>query len=226
MVAFFSAAGCKRPTYLLPAFPPLALALGWLLTRLTPAPDGLWRQRSALASASGGLALFAGIGVCIGAVVTEMVAPAVGYTLAAAGLVGLVLVVRFRLSWAAAAVVVFVVLLAGVREVLPGYNDQFSIRGQLRRQAKADDVGGRAVVCYPQRFECVSFYLPHSEVLTFGPAQREELIAHLCRHPDTLLLVKSGRVLDDLVAQLPRSVEFVRGPKGVAVTVGRVVPRR
>src|SRR5262249_13202957 len=30
-VLFFSLSGCKLPTYVLPAYPPLALALGWFL---------------------------------------------------------------------------------------------------------------------------------------------------------------------------------------------------
>ena len=31
-VLFFTLSACKLPTYILPAFPPLALALGWFLT--------------------------------------------------------------------------------------------------------------------------------------------------------------------------------------------------
>lgn len=40
-VLFFSLSGCKLPTYILPAFPPLALALGYFLTQ-TPSIERLW----------------------------------------------------------------------------------------------------------------------------------------------------------------------------------------
>jgi hypothetical protein len=53
-VAFFSASACKLPTYVLPAFPPLALALGWFLA------GSRWdRSRAAYAAAGGTFALLA-----------------------------------------------------------------------------------------------------------------------------------------------------------------------
>ncbi len=42
-VLFFSLSSCKLPTYVLPAFPPLALALGWFLARQAP-----WSNRVTL----------------------------------------------------------------------------------------------------------------------------------------------------------------------------------
>src|SRR5262249_97015 len=45
---FYSCSGCKRAVYLLPALPPLALALGWCLSRWLAAEKLMW----------GGAALF------------------------------------------------------------------------------------------------------------------------------------------------------------------------
>jgi hypothetical protein len=53
-VAFFSASACKLPTYVLPAFPPLALALGWYLA------GSRWeRSRVTYGAAGGTFALLA-----------------------------------------------------------------------------------------------------------------------------------------------------------------------
>ena len=54
-VLFFSASGCKLPTYVLPAFPPLALALGYYLTHSAWAASRWTRVAGALAL--GGLAV-------------------------------------------------------------------------------------------------------------------------------------------------------------------------
>jgi hypothetical protein len=47
----------------------------------------------------------------------------------------------------------------------------------------------------------------------------------LKRQPDTLLLVKSGKVKDELLKEMPASVEFVTHGKPGAVTVGRIRQR-
>ena len=60
---------------------------------------------------------------------------------------------------------------------------------------------------------------------TGGTDQRGELIAHLQEHPGTLLLVKSGPVLQQLLQELPPGVTFTTRQRGGAITVGRVVYR-
>ena len=51
-LVFFSASGCKRPAYILPAMPPLALALGCYLNLLVPRPtEGRCRSAAIVAMA-------------------------------------------------------------------------------------------------------------------------------------------------------------------------------
>jgi 4-amino-4-deoxy-L-arabinose transferase-like glycosyltransferase len=225
MLLFFSLAGCKRPSYLLPTLPPLALALGWYIHLQAPAwPRLVWRG-SRLATATAGLALVAGAGVAVAAAWAHLVRPPSGLLMALTGLGGLLLVAmgRRRLSWAACGVVVLALSFAGVQQLLPAYNDQFALRGQLRRQARQADGSRRPVVCYPTRYDSLSFYLPRSRVRVFGRGQKRDLIAHLKSNPDTLVLIKSGSSLKEVLHELPPGVRLdIRQPGG-AITVGRVV---
>lgn len=220
-IVFFSAAGCKRPTYLLPALPPLALALGWYVHAALAA----WTRASLLATASAGLALSAGVALPLAAAIHGMVRPDVGLALAGVGVTTAALLVLRgrRLAWSATAGVVFAGLWLAVLHLLPAYNDHFSLRGQLRRHATAAERGARAVVCYPQRYDSAHFYLPAAPVAVYGPHQRRELLAYLEENPGTLLLVKSGPVLTGLLRDLPPSVEFRTRQRRGAITVGRVV---
>jgi hypothetical protein len=95
----------------------------------------------------------------------------------------------------------------------------------LHRHVTLAELRHRPVVCYPQRFDSVSFYLPDSQVSVFTAEQRRELIAHLQDHPGTLLLVKSGAVLQELLHELPPEFSFSTRQRGGAITVGRVVHR-
>ncbi|MFO0841454.1 MAG: hypothetical protein U0797_03505 [Gemmataceae bacterium] len=130
------------------------------------------------------------------------------------------------MAWGHAAGVSFAVMVVGVQVLLPAYNHAFSPRSQLRHLAGEAERAGRPVVCYPQMYESASFYLPGGQVRAFGPAQRRELIDHLCAHPGTLLLVKSGPALDRLLAELPPWVEFRPWHRRGPIQVGRVVARR
>lgn len=70
-LAFFSFSGCKRPSYILPALPPLALMLGGFVDRILPAASGLaafWREpvlpfRTRLSWSQGAGLVFAALGV-------------------------------------------------------------------------------------------------------------------------------------------------------------------
>src|SRR5262249_2874984 len=144
-----------------------------------------------------------------------------GWLLAALAVAGLAGLVRARpLPWAPAAVVVFAVLWAGVFYLLPAYNRRFALRGQLRHQASLME--RPRVVCYPQRWDSVSFYLPDSEVRVYGASQRPELLADLQARPRTLLLVKSGPVLRELLRELPPGLAFAAHERAASVTVGEV----
>src|SRR5213079_3036859 len=109
---FFSLAGSKRPAYLVPLFPPLALAVGCYLNavlpheRLVSAWAALARYRSRLAYSMTASALALGVAAGLGALAVGLKKPDRAVILA--GVSGLMLLVfltraqRFRPSWLAA----------------------------------------------------------------------------------------------------------------------------
>jgi hypothetical protein len=113
-------------------------------------------------------------------------------------------------------------LYLGVAHLLPAYNEQFSVRGQLARHAPLTPAS-RPVVCYPQRFDSVGFYLPEREVAVFTHSERGQLAAHLEASPGSLVLVKGGKALDELLASLPPTVRFLTANRTAAIVVGRTV---
>src|SRR5262249_31164380 len=80
------------------------------------------------------------------------------------------------------------------------------------------------VLCYPQRWESVSFYLPRARVKVFAQHQLARLCAELRARPDALLLVKmkSAERMRDFLGMLPESVEFVADRHGGGVARGGV----
>src|SRR5262249_20635413 len=120
-LAFFSAAGCKRHTYLLPALPSLALALGCYLAVLAPPVarasfwQTVWQRGSRLAHHATLLVLVLGLVIPCVAIALGFVKLHVGVALTALALggVGLWLLSPRRLSWAGCAVVTFLALYLG-----------------------------------------------------------------------------------------------------------------
>lgn len=233
VLLFFSAAGSKRAAYILPAMPPLALVLGCYLDAVLPrrirgdALAVLWQRRSRLAYGSLLLVLAAGAGVAVLATMNRLVNPRTGMVLIVTALVGgIILASRRRsVSWAACAAVTFVVLFAGVWHLQPAYNHLFAVRSDLRALAEQAEPSRLPVVCYPQRYDSVSFYLPQADVRVYTAEQRPQLFDDLRARPDTLVLVKSGRSLHELIDGLPRSLEFVTRNRQNAVVVGWVRAR-
>lgn len=224
MLLFFSLAGSKRPVYLVPALPPVALALGWLVARQAPA----WRAWLGRGTAPAEWVAVAGLGG--GAVVSligaycGVVRQDVGLWLTGGALAGVAAVYAWprRLAWGGAFALLVGALYLAVAHLLPAYNDQFSVRGELRRQAALAHAA-QPIVCYPVQFDSASFYLPGREVKVFTPDRRRELLDHLEGHPGSLVLVRSGPALEGLLRDLPPGVRFVAGRRSGAITVGRVV---
>jgi hypothetical protein len=78
------------------------------------------------------------------------------------------------------------------------------------------------ILCYPQRWDSVSFYLPDADVKVFAAKERQSLLDELHRRPRVMLAARSGRALNEIVAGLSEEMEFVAGSKNAAVTVGWV----
>jgi dolichol-phosphate mannosyltransferase len=230
---FFSASGCKRPAYILPAMPPLALALGCYVNLLVPRVRAwrngdwlmLWQWRSRLARSATLLVLTASLGIVVLAGFKHLLKPSTILLLEMLALAGLGWFAVRRVSWGVCAAVTFTVLVLGVYHLQPAYNRQFALRGQLRAHADLAKMANLTVVCYPQRWDSVRFYLPRADVRVYTRQQRQQLLTDLRSRPRTLLLVKSGTAFDELLRELPDSVEFAaRGHPGL-VTAGWVRQR-
>jgi hypothetical protein len=229
---FFSAAGCKRATYILPALPPLMLALGCYVNVLVPKTKHrfswahLIHQGSRLAGYATALVLLAGFVIVGAAMYNELLPLITGLAFAGVALAMLTIVAVVRqVSWAVCAATTFLVLFTGVENLLPAYNQQFALRAELVAEAENSPSGNLTIACYPQQYDSARFYLPQADVRVYSADQRRQLFDDLKKQPDTLLLVKSGRVKDELLKEMPASVEFVTHGKPGAVTVGRIRQR-
>ncbi len=211
-LAFFSLAGCKRAGYVLPALPPLCLALGYYLNLLAGAwdPLALLRRRCTLAGHATLAVLALGAAGVAAAVVTRLCHPDHGVVALALLAAGAALVRRGRaVAWGWCAAAVFALLFAGAHETLPGYARKFGLRGQVRRHLGLVAEQQLPVICYPHRWDSVSFYLRRNDVKTYAPSERGRMLRDLRAHEQTLVFIKSAGHLSDVLRELPGSLEFV-----------------
>jgi hypothetical protein len=215
--------------------PLLALALGCYLDVALPrrraavvlalSPLNRLAQRATL------LVLAVGVGGSVLAVAAGLQRPGSGLALAGVAAAASGLVLRYGrgrpavVSWGLCGAATFALLLAASQEVLPGYARKFSVRGQVRPQADLGADPRVPVVCYPHRWDSVSFYLNRNDVRAYGPERRAELIADLHAQPETLVFVKTDRALQELLQEMPASLEFIPRGRSEIVTVGVVRPR-
>lgn len=234
-LVFFSAAGCKRPAYIQPALPPLALALGCYLAAALPFGvrrlELAWVQRQALlAHWATVLVLAVGIGgfflaSFVGLAKLDRVFP-VGILMA---LMMGILILRgprrhVATAWTLCGVTTFALLLIAEHKILPGYARRFSVRDQVQPHEDRATDPRVSVICFPHRWDSVSFYLRRNDVQVFSNGQHGDLLAELRTRPQTLLFVKSNQV-EELTRRLPVSLDFVPSGKQGMVTVGLVRQR-
>lgn len=150
-LVFFSLSGCKRPAYILPALPALALTLGTFLAQAI-----VWNRRA-------------------------------------------------KVFWSLGTAALAVLLFGASLFLLPAYHRHFGLRDEVRQHR--DLHREMPVVCYPRRWDSVSFYLER-EVVCFGPDEQSQLIAAL-ESAETLLFVKNDKSFRDVLAALPPHLEFV-----------------
>jgi 4-amino-4-deoxy-L-arabinose transferase-like glycosyltransferase len=235
-LVFFSVSGCKRPAYILPAMPPLALALGCYLNLLVPRPSQirggmhaelrlLWQWRSRLA----GWATLAVLGLAVVILVLagfkQLLKPDGALILGTLTACSLALLSTRRFSWGVCAAVTFIVLALGVYFLQPAYNRQFALRSLLRSPTLLREKQPLSIACYPQRWDSVSFYQPQAEVRVYTCEQRRQLLADLHNRPQTLLLVKSGKHREELLRDWPDTIEFMAYSQPGLVTASWVRPR-
>jgi dolichol-phosphate mannosyltransferase len=223
-LVFFSLCGSKRPVYLVPLLPPLALVFGCTLDRLMPRMAPAWscvvRHRSAIAWRVAVLGLFAVITLG-GAALTANVSKAeraIAPVIAALFVLGWLVRRERKANWLSAGTVALGLVALAAHDLLPGYARRFS----LKRAAQADPTTS-AVYCYPQPFDAVSFYR-QEPIRAFSADDRGRLIAELQHAGSALLFVKTSH-LHDVLADLPQTLQFQTVLDEAGVTAGRIVSR-
>lgn len=237
---FFSAASCKRIGYILPAMPAFALALGYTLDRRLPGSSlrFLCRgRRGSLASWATYGVLAGGVLCAVGACVSELAEPADCLPLVAVALAALIWQVYrdcssqagrtlgLTGSWAGCGATTFAVLFLTIELFLPAYYRRFSLRAEILALKEAAADPRIPVICHPHQCDSVSFYLGRDDIRSYSREQRDDLIADLQHWPETVVFVKTGRVLDTFREALPESWEFVPYGRSSWITAG-VVRRR
>lgn len=214
-ILFFSLAGSKRAVYILPALPPIALAIGHQIA--------LWKGPSLLSVWGSSLVLI--LAVMIMAIAGwNQILPgplvAIGIT---ASLVGLGLVLRdAQPTWNKTAMITALIFVPAVQLLLPAYNQQFSLSKALLQKQRERRNQSLVILCYPQSWDSIPFYLPQATVHTFHAEMGREFLQAAEKYPDALLLIRSGRwikILDDL----PKNLRFESENRSGAIWAGRLV---
>jgi 4-amino-4-deoxy-L-arabinose transferase-like glycosyltransferase len=235
-VLFFSVADCKRIGYILPAMPPLALALGYTLDRRLPVRGKTSRVccrkgRGTLLPLGATLGVLAvGLGGALWAGHAGLIKPAPALALVCLTAAGISWSIYRRrqtsiAAWMTCGVATFVVMFLAVQWFLPSYYRRFSMRAQVQSLQDHSGAVPLPIVCYPHSWDSIHFYLKRDEVRSFGRNELDQLLADLERRSTTLVLVKTGTALAELLDNLPPSLEFVPQSQSRTVTVGLVRTR-
>jgi hypothetical protein len=104
--------------------------------------------------------------------------------------------------------------------VLPAYNQRFALRHALPRGPASAEDSHVAVICYPQMFDSVSFYLPGASVQVCTADQWRQLQEKLQPGNRTLLVIKSSETAREVLTKLAEEVEFVVTHQAGTFTVG------
>jgi 4-amino-4-deoxy-L-arabinose transferase-like glycosyltransferase len=239
---FFSISGCKRPGYVLPVFPLLALALGTFVGRAWP--RWTWFQASAQVQPKWGRLVLMAIMILVSMGPLTMGAMRwwswfqTGIVLAILGcFLGMIwLWATNRRSrtesagrcaaalWLTASGIMAGLVMACLVLVLPRYFARFSLHSQVQPLRRWIDAEPGMVVCYPRRWDSVSYYLRRSDVVDLDPT---ELTAGFVWPDWSWCLVKNASTLQDLRERLPpgMTVTMVESRFGlIAVKVAKHGP--
>jgi 4-amino-4-deoxy-L-arabinose transferase-like glycosyltransferase len=204
--------------------------LPWSLL-LVPLLRDCWRRDTRWARQAAGLGIFlAALVWCLGFFSLSGCKRA-GYVLPAFPTLAVVLgtYVTRAFSWrsvgtvgSVGAALVAPALFGAILIWLPEYHRRFGLRAQICPYT--DQARDLAVVCYPRRWDSVSFYLGR-KVDCFAAEERDQLKANLTG-AETLLFVKNDKTFLEAIEALPLDLEFVPvGRDGGNVKVGVVKKR-
>lgn len=237
-VLFFSLSGCKRPGYILPAFPLLSLVLGTFVVQglpwrawaastafVTGNTGQRWARRLTIASCAAGMIC------CIVAVNKSLLPWNQGVLLVSAlGLVGVLVGSRGNLSrWASSLsclVTVFLLLMVGQRAILPNYHGLFGLRTQVEITSAYEQDEELPILTYPKRWDSINFYTRRDDVESYARGELEQLIRDLKSHGRAMVFVRREGALQELLEALPAELEFIPlGRRDDYVAVGLVRSR-
>jgi hypothetical protein len=165
----------------------------------------------------------------------DIVKPASGFILAGLAAGGLSWLFfrgparHIGVSWSICGGTTWVVLLLALHQIQPGYIRKFSLRAQILPQQKWAHDPQVPVICYPHRWDSVSFYLGRNDVREYAIEDRKTFLADLDKRTKTLVFVKAndaqGKILGSFLQQLPPGLEFISMSKPGAVMAGMVIRR-
>ncbi len=231
-VLFFSLSGCKRPGYILPAFPLLALMMGTFVTHGLPwqrwmgaAQPRRLGHRLARRLAAAGFAL--GIALTWAAALAGLTGwLEAAFLSLALGVAGLFVWASSRFaptwtSWVNCAAMVFVVLLVGQRIWLPVYHDRFGLRRQVEISSEYEQEEPLPILTYPKRWDSIGFYAGRDDVVSCTDI--DDMVSELRAHGRARVFVRRDESLRELLDRMPAEMEFeLLGREADYVAVGLV----
>lgn len=238
-IGFFSASGCKRPAYILPAFPFLALAVGNILSCQLP-----WRRLSIASWMNikaphwkGWIAeqlivayLLIGSSVALAAVVCKLWRVEEGLIVAWLLLMSAYVIFRLgkqisaHFKWILFVSLAFSLQLGAICFLLPDYNRKYALRGSIRRYVELCHEQKLRVYSFPRQWDSISFYL-QKDVNYFRDNELQQLYERL-QSESALVVLKRGSAEREFLSNLPIELEFIPFPDQRQKTVvGLVQPR-
>ncbi|MBI1902359.1 MAG: phospholipid carrier-dependent glycosyltransferase [Planctomycetia bacterium] len=217
-LAFFSAASCKLPPYILPAFPALAVLFGVYLDHLVFSLS----RAAVLGDAGRRRARFSAAVVCLGGVLItwsgwllgteaawETFCESALFAGALAGVWFLGRKIPSPVVWAVCGAAVFFVTFEANREIVPAWADSRSPlpdAGQAAEQLLREP--GVHVIVYGHEWGSVPFYLNRDDVEHFDVDTLDRLTKSVRKHERTLLVYKREQNIDAIRKTLGPEMEI------------------
>src|SRR5262249_36618047 len=218
-ILFYSASGSKSPPYMLPTLVPLALVLGACL-------DANWRTHglrfhwlwTGLASAWPRWTTTLMLAGLVGCALATALLEWQGWTSAAAEMVAagllLALWLRFgrhagpRLTWGICAAAILAFNLFAVQDLVAGAAGRHSPEAIARKIRRWKPGCVPVVWRYGRQWPSSSFYLRRDGGALFCPRETlPTLIAWMRQLPETLIIVETGPLLEELMRAIPPSLQ-------------------
>ncbi len=239
--AFFSASGCKLPTYLLPAAPAFALLMGYYLDHLLFQSPNLSifrfpREHSTWASAATTCAAAISLGVFCYATGLETTEVFVAAVMLWSILLAVVLIaVRRsrdrRVTWGTSAGFALLLAINVTHSVMPKYARAHSVLGpDLALVIDGKHTGSLPIATFGHEMPGVPFYLGRSDVKNFNANEFKQLAELVAMRPETIVIAANTQPIDRLRGALPdeaqlRLVTSTRTCKVAVVDTSRLAKR-